>query len=81
MRFLNHAAWNLGVPPLFELLVDSGEDMTLFVAPRRKRYATLLADMISVFACLNCNHPKENATKHVHFIIYFIITKLFAYGL
>lgn len=56
MRFLNQVAWNLGVP-LLELLWDSGATTALEVTPARKRYATLLADMISVFACLNCNKP------------------------
>lgn len=54
--FLNQAAWNLG-EPLFELPVESGEDTTLLVTPKRKRYATLLADTISVLACLNCKNP------------------------
>jgi len=57
----NQAVWNLGDPPLFELLLgDSGPFLTLFVTlfvtPKRNLYATLLADTISVLACRNCNH-------------------------
>lgn len=54
MRFLNQDAWNLGTP-VFEFAGDSGADPLLEVTPTRNLYATLLADTISVLACLNCN--------------------------
>lgn len=57
-RFLNHVAWNLGVP-LFDIPEDSEEAAALELAPRRNRYATLLADTISVLACLNCLQGRE----------------------
>lgn len=67
--FFNQAVWNLGdPPPLFELLGDSGPFLTLlvtlFVTPKRNRYATLLADTISVLACRNCNH--QVSSKYVN---------------
>ena len=55
MMFLNQAAWNLGLP-LFELPGESLPPLEPDVTPTRKRYATLLADTISVLACLNCNN-------------------------
>lgn len=55
IRFLNQVAWSLGLP-LFEFPEDSMEAPTLLVTPKRKRYATLLADTISVLACRNCKH-------------------------
>lgn len=33
--------------------------MALLVTPTRKRYATLLAETICVFASLNCNDPRK----------------------
>jgi len=54
VRFLNQDAWNLGTP-VFEFAGDSGADPLLEVTPTRNLYATLLADTISVLACLNCN--------------------------
>lgn len=58
IRFLNQVAWNLGLP-LFEFPVDSEEPVALLATPARKRYATLLADTISVLACLNCNSHRK----------------------
>lgn len=52
VRFLNHEVWNLGLS-LFELLDDSWVAAELEPRPAMNLYATLLADTISVFACLS----------------------------
>lgn len=69
-RFLNHVAWNLGLPPpLFEFEFEfpaTGEFRELFeVTLARNWYATLLADTISVLACLNYYYywPIREKTK------------------
>lgn len=62
IRFLNQAAWNRGLP-LPELPGESGEAEVFDVAPSRKRYATLLADTISVLACLSWSRWTESISS------------------